>query len=427
MSLRLRIALGIFALVVLSILLVWVASARGVLRPFAAQVFDAYLDQAVFVAERVEAGDDPAALGRRLGLVVTVFQGERLPGARGRAGLRRRGEGEPPPPLRLVRNGREVVARPGARNHVFVRVADGWVGVRRDLDPDRPARLLPWWLLAVGGVVLVVAVTLASAATRPLTTAREGMERIARGDLAHRLHERGPDEIARVARAFNRMADRIVALLRTERELMAGMSHELRTPLARLGLELELLEEDGASPRRIAAMRGDLGELDALIGQLLQLSRLQLGERALALAPTSWAEIVDRALETVALDDHPLTREGTGGAFDGDAELLVRVVVNLLRNAVRYTPSGTPIRIHADGAVLVVADDGPGVPEAQLVRLFDPFWRGEGSRARETGGLGLGLMLVRQVVELHGGRVSAANRVGGGLAVTVDLSGRAGG
>src|SRR5690606_20577144 len=105
----------------------------------------------------------------------------------------------PPGLTRLERDGREGLVRPGARNQVFVAVQGGWVGVRRDLDPDRPGRLLPWWLFGVGAIVRATAIALAGAATRPLTTAREGMERIARGDLQHRLEERGPDEIARVA------------------------------------------------------------------------------------------------------------------------------------------------------------------------------------------------------------------------------------
>ena len=437
MSLRVRLALGILALVVLTTLLMWGVSSHGVLRPFARQVFNAFVDQGVYVAERVEAGEDPAQLGKRLGIEVRLIEPGSGPGMGPQRGLGQgyghrpgwrlraieeasRGAG-PSGATVLQRDGHVVVVPPGARNQLFVRTRRGWVHVERTLDLDRPQRLLAWFLLGLGAVVLAVAVALAGVATRPLTAAQVGMERIARGDLDHRLDEQGPDEIVRVARAFNHMADRIEGLLRTERELMAGMSHELRTPMSRLRLEVELLREEGASSKRTDAMEGDLTELDALIGQLLQLSRLQLGERTLDRGDCDWNTLVDRALETVDLSRHELVRRGPGGTFSGDADLLLRVAVNLLQNVARYAPAGTRVTVSAEGPRLVVEDEGPGVPEEQLPRLFDPFWRAEGSRARATGGLGLGLMLVRQVVDLHDGEVHAQNRVGGGLRVEVTV------
>ncbi|MBW2258001.1 MAG: two-component sensor histidine kinase, partial [Deltaproteobacteria bacterium] len=220
---------------------------------------------------------------------------------------------------------------------------------------------------------------------------------------------------------FNRMADRIDGVLRTERELMAGMSHELRTPLARLRLELELFRDEGAPEKRIRAIEGDIAELEGLIGQLLQLSRLQLGEQPLEVTQVDLKALVERARDTASLQDHPVSVEGPGGQIQGDAELLHRVLVNLLQNAGRYAPSGSRVVVTVRGGEVTVEDEGPGVPEDQISRLFDPFWRAEGSRARATGGLGLGLMLVRQVVELHGGTVRAENRPNGGLRVMVSL------
>lgn len=398
MSLKARLALGILGLVALAILLVGAGSSRAILTPFAAQVFDAFVDQALYVADRVEAGEDPRVLGERLGLEVRWM---RHP-PRGR---RRE--------LTVVeRGGRTLAFPPGPRNRLIVQTDRGWIGIRRDLDLDRPQRRLGLVLLLVGLLAVGVAMALASSAIRPLTTAREGMERIASGDLRHRLDERGPEEIARVARAFNRMADRIDGLLRTERELMAGMSHELRTPLARLRLELELLRDAGASEKRVAAMEGDLEELDTLIAQLLQLSRLQLGERTLDVRPVDLRALAER----VARDG--VTVQGPGGVVQGDAVLLERVLVNLVDNALRY--GAPPVTVRVAAPEVVVEDAGPGV--ADTSRLFDPFWRGEGSRARATGGLGLGLMLVRQVVELHGGTVTAENRPEGGLRIRVRLT-----
>jgi two-component system sensor histidine kinase RstB len=259
-------------------------------------------------------------------------------------------------------------------------------------------------------------------ATRPLTTAREGMERIAAGDLDHRLDEAGPDEIARVARAFNGMADRISASIRTERELMAGMSHELRTPLSRLRLEVELLRDAGLPEKRLAQIEGDLTEIDGLVGQLLQLSRLQLGQRVLQTADVDWKDLVAKALSGVDVGDRTVEVRGPGGTFRGDPDLLVRVAGNLLQNCARYAPARTRITVSCQGGTLVVEDEGPGVPDDQIPFLFDPFWRADGSRARATGGLGLGLMLVRQIAVLHGGTAAAQNRIGGGLRVEIAIN-----
>jgi signal transduction histidine kinase len=434
-SLRTRIVLGIVLLVGFATVLMWGVTSRGVFRPFARAVVEAFLEQAVYVAEQVEAGEDPEELGARLGLEVRILDPLRPPGA-GRGARPRRGRGrfrpEPPPPAAdmemappgtrvVVRDGRRLALPPGPRTRVAVETTRGWVLVKRELDLERPQQQLRIFLAIAGFLVLLVAAALARAATRPLTTAREGMERIAAGDLEHRLEERGPDEIARVAAAFNSMADRIDGVLRTERELMAGMSHELRTPLARLRLALELLRDEGAPEKRITAIEGDIAELEGLIAQLLQLSRLQLREQPLEVTRVDLKALAERARDTAALPDHPVSVEGPGGQIEGDAELLHRVLVNLLQNAGRYAPPKSPILVTVHGGEVTVEDEGPGVPEDQLARLFDPFWRAEGSRARATGGLGLGLMLVRQVVELHEGTVRAENRPAGGLQVTVSL------
>lgn len=405
MSLRARVTLGILLLVGLSGVLLWGVATRAVFRPFADEVFAQFLDTATEVAERVEQGAPPGALGRRLGLVVRIR--DRPPPAvgRGRHGRELRA---------IEHNGRQVLFPPGPRNHVLVETRVGWVSVQRDLDLERPQARLRLALLLVLGLVGGLAAGLASMATKPLTTAREGMERIARGDLSHRLEVTGPTELRRVAVAFNRMADRIDTLVRTERELMAGMSHDLRTPLSRLRLEVELLRDEGVSERRATAMEGDLAELDGLIGSLLQLSRLQIGLQGLDRQTVDLRVVAQRAAVTAQVQTEILGE----GITEGDAELLHRAVVNLLQNVRRYAGDVARVRIAAHQ--ITVEDEGPGVPDEALPRLFEPFWRGEGSRSKSTGGLGLGLMFVRQVAELHGGTASARN-LDPGLAVTLDL------
>jgi signal transduction histidine kinase len=179
-----------------------------------------------------------------------------------------------------------VVCR-GKRAPISVQTAAGWVTLRRELDPAAPReRIGPLLLVLLLGVVGASAYV-AVVATRPLRATTQAMGRVAAGDLAHRLPESGGRELAEAARAFNAMGERVAAMLETERSLMAGISHELRTPLARLRLEVELLRDRGVPETRLTAMDKDLEEVDRLIGELLESSRLSLGERKLVDAPVS--------------------------------------------------------------------------------------------------------------------------------------------
>jgi len=429
-SLRARFIGAIALLVLVTLVAVWAVFARGVFRPFERGLYRAFQDQVVDIGRRVDAGDLPETLSAQLGLDIHLLgaqvgiEGE-LPAP---LGVGRRGMRHPPGALpgwareQLVivqRGGYALGIPPGPRDRLLVRTTRGWLMVRRDVDIDGPARQLGWLLPLIGVVVFSIASLLASWSTRPLRLAQTAMDRVTAGELGHRLAIAGPPELARVAGSFNQMADRIEGLLRTERELLAGVSHELRTPLARLRLEVELLRDAGASERRLVAMEGDLSELDALIGELLELSRLQLGDRVLDPAPVDLGALVDAVLAHPAHQGLQVTREGAPITIRGDAKLLERALGNLLQNARRYAGGVAEVRFHDDG--LEVLDRGPGVAPELLPRLFDPFFRVEGSRAKASGGVGLGLMIVRQVVDLHGGTLTARNRDGGGLAVRLRL------
>ena len=298
-----------------------------------------------------------------------------------------------------------------------MQTAAGWVTLRRELDPAAPReRIGPLLLVLLLGVVGASAYV-AVVATRPLRATTQAMGRVAAGDLAHRLPESGGRELAEAARAFNAMGERVAAMLETERSLMAGISHELRTPLARLRLEVELLRDRGVPETRLTAMDKDLEEVDRLIGELLESSRLSLGERKLVDAPVSLEHVVHEALSRVELGDRQVELRGTAQPVRGDAERLVRAVANLIGNAKKHAPSG-PIEITLADTSVLIADRGPGVPESSLSRLFEPFYRAPGGAAS---GLGLGLMIAKQVVELHGGTIAAKNREGGGLEVSLRL------
>ncbi len=410
MSLRLKLSALLALVAAITVFFAWAIMGRAVLGPFAREVLDTYLDQAVYIAQRVADGEDPGKLGDQLGLEIRLRED----------------------PLKLrrgcteeVRHGHALVVCRGKRAPVAVETTAGWVTLRRDLDPGAPRERIGPLLLALLLVVVGASAWIAVVATRPLRATTAAMSRVAGGDLDHRLPEAGPRELADAARAFNAMGERVAQMLEMERGLMAGISHELRTPLARLRLEVELLRDRGVPETRLAAMERDLVEVDSLIGELLESSRLSLGERKLARAPLSLEAVVHEAIARAELDGPTGAAErgravqvtGSAAELEGDADRLVRVVANLLINARKHAPQG-PIEVRMDGRTIVVADRGPGVPEAALLRLFEPFYRVPGGAAS---GLGLGLMIAKQVVALHGGTISAKNRAGGGLEITIAL------
>jgi len=291
-----------------------------------------------------------------------------------------------------------------------VKTDRGWVMVHREVDLQRPRKMLPLLLLLVGVTVGGVALWVGFAAVRPVEQATEAMSRVAEGDLSHRLAAVGPPELQRVAHSFNAMADRIDSMLRAEKEMFAGLSHDLRTPLTRLRLEVELLRDSGVSEKRVGAMETDLAEIEGLIASMLEFSRLGLGHHTLNAQEVDLAALVIEAARGQA----PVTGSGTAHA---DPELVIRAVRNLVENAVRY---GEEPSIAVHGATVIVRDRGPGVSDEQLQRLFEPFYRGD--RSRKSQGHGLGLMIVAQVARLHGGRVSARNHPDGGLEVSLSLA-----
>lgn len=410
MSLRAKLTVLLTALVTVTMLLAWLVAGR-VMAPFAHEVMEVYLDQAVFVAERVAAGESPDALGRKLGLEIHVR--ERPPETPGRLGAWRRRAC-----VREQRAGHELIVCPGPRAPVSIETSAGWVTLKRDLDVGGPPEKIgPLLLLVMLGLVLV-SIYVAGVAAKPLKAATAAMARVADGDLEHRLDEAGKGELADAGRAFNKMTERVRKMLETERALMAGISHELRTPLARLRLEVELLRDRNVPEGRLSAMDKDLEEMDRLIGELLESSRLSLGERTIERGPLDLMQVATDAQQRVSLGGRVVKIRGSGQKILGDHDRLVRVVTNLLTNAAKYAPADQEIEIEVEGTSLRVLDRGPGVPEAALPRLFEPFYRVGGTSA---GGLGLGLMIAQQIVGLHGGTIDAKNREGGGLEVRFTL------
>jgi len=285
-------------------------------------------------------------------------------------------------------------------------------------------------VLQLGLVAMVLMIALSVYVTAPLRRMSRSMDRIAAGDLEHRVPVRGRDEGAAMGRSFNAMAERVRGMIVGQKELMAGVSHELRSPLTRMKVSLELLREKKGGADRIADLEADVDALDGLVEELLLASRIDLGSVPLALEALDLADLSQEAWSRVAdqaeSQDTTLQLRCADDARQvlADRSLAVRLLGNLFENSVRYAGPGkvtvSSVR-QADRLHITVADEGPGVEEADLGRLFEPFFRADRSRSRTTGAGGLGLMIVRRAVEAHGGSVQARRSDPRGLAVTFDL------
>ncbi|WP_119154939.1 sensor histidine kinase [Caldimonas tepidiphila] len=308
--------------------------------------------------------------------------------------------------------------------------SEGWRGPeRRPLEVPPP----PWFLRGGGLAMALLALFVAVAAgawpvvrrlTRELEALRRGVETFGAGELAHRVPVHGRDEVAALASSFNAAAARIEALVQSHRQLLANASHELRSPLARLKMALAML--DDASPARREALRReietDIRELDALVEEVLLASRLDAGAQLERRDPVALLPLV---VEESARFD--AMAGGEDLETSGDERLLRRAVRNLLENARRYGGSEPPeveVRRAGERLQVRVCDRGPGVPESQRERIFEPFYRLPG-HAEHAGGVGLGLSLVKQIAERHGGSVHCEASEGGGSCFVISLPLRA--
>lgn len=313
----------------------------------------------------------------------------------------------------------------GTRIAVGLRLPDqDWLNVAAPVPPARPWHS-PTFLLAF------VLMTLAAAAltlwavrrlTAPVRTLAAAADALGRDVNAPPLPEDGPLEVATAARAFNTMAARIRRFVQDRTEMLTAIGHDLRTPITRLKLRAEFMEDDEQRRKMLA----DLAELEAMVS-----ATLAFGRDAKATEPVSALDLP--ALLRTILDEIADTRPDVAErlAYDGPAHLTVRArplslkraVSNLVANAIAYGGSAR-VRLAppSGGAVVVeVEDDGPGIAPQELERVFEPFHRGEPSRNRETGGVGLGLPIARNILRAHGGDVTLANRPMGGLRAIATL------
>ncbi len=325
--------------------------------------------------------------------------------------------------------------RPGHRIVIPLRV-DGTPGrlIARGTHGKPPGLTGPILVLVCGLSILIVgALFTARWIVRPIEQLTRTARALGAGDLSARSRLDRSDEIGELGVRVDEMADRIESLLVTEKELLANVAHELRTPLSRIGVALDLAGEGDAEAARaaLAEISVDVAELEAIIDDILTAMRAEVAgslplrrsvvlprEIANASAARLRARHPQRPLSVAVAPDLP--------AIDVDTVLFRRVIDNLLENAHKYTPDatkritltvcGTPDRVAFE-----VGDRGIGISADDLPRVFTAFFRGDRSRSRETGGVGLGLTLAHRIVEAHGGSIAILSDVGDGTLVCVEI------
>ncbi len=292
---------------------------------------------------------------------------------------------------------------------------------------------------AVSGVLaLGIVQVLARGMTSPLREMVGAAKAMSRGDYSRRVTATSRDEVGELARAFNAMSAELAEVDRQRRDLIANVSHELRTPITALRAVLENLV-DGVEPPDEATLRTmtlQVERLGRLVDQLLDLSRLEAG--VVPLDRSAFA--VEPLLERVAEESTINARRGLARDIrlsisvepgdlrvDGDAERVHQVVANLLDNAIRHSPDGGEVSLGArreNGSVLIeVADQGPGIADADAHRVFERFYRSDSARSSTEGGTGLGLAIARWIVDLHGGEIHVERNQPKGCRMVVALPG----
>lgn len=276
------------------------------------------------------------------------------------------------------------------------------------------------WLVAAAALAFGLSALLGLRILRPVRSLTRTAGELGRGNLAARTGIEREDELGLLARQFDRMAESLQQLDRLKSDFVSHVSHELRTPLTSAKLSLANLQDEVIGPMEprqkevVARIRSDMDRLIHMVNELLDLARLEAGKVELAREPLDLAAVVAQAVETVrplaAQKGVTLTVESGPLALSGDRSKLVQVVLNLLDNAIKFTPAGGSVRAAVAGREILVEDTGPGLPD-DPERLFEKF----APRVR-TGapGAGLGLSIARKIVELHGGTIRAENRPGDG-------------
>jgi signal transduction histidine kinase len=304
--------------------------------------------------------------------------------------------------------------QPGLSFVAQVRLHDGAL-VTFDTRQLQAAASWPYRLLlsltVLLAAVIVVSLIAVRWATRPLNALADAAEELGKNINRPPLEEKGPLEVARAARAFNTMQSRLAGYIRDRTRVLAAMSHDLKTPITRLRLRSELLDDVQLRAR----FTGDLEEMESMVGATLDFLRgLENGE---ALKPVDIMALLESLQADMLETGGQIKIAGASlKPYPGKPQALRRCLSNVLDNAIKYGKTASIVVNDNDARLEIrIQDQGLGLPQSELEKVFEPFYRGEASRNRDTGGTGLGLAIARNIAEAHGGRLVLRNRAEGGL------------
>jgi two-component system, OmpR family, sensor histidine kinase CpxA len=323
-------------------------------------------------------------------------------------------------PVPQERHGRRVFARPYMNGQYYLLM------LISDTDND-DVNYVPFYII-LAGTSAVLCWVLAVNIAKPVRRLTEAVERFGAGDLNARANSVRRDEIGELSRAFDRMADRVATLMSAERRLLQDISHELRSPLSRLTFAAELVGSAKNPEAAAARVKKEVRRLADLVSALVEVTRAEGDPEARALDAIDLESLLSEVVVDCSVDaeSHGCTvaLKTSPSRLLGDRELLRRAVENIIRNAVHYAPEGTQVEVRCDVAAglarVWVRDFGPGVPQDDLGRIFQPFYRVDGSREAATGGMGLGLAIAARAIALHHGNVWARN-ANPGLIIWIEL------
>jgi signal transduction histidine kinase len=276
-------------------------------------------------------------------------------------------------------------------------------------------------LFIIGLIIAPLIIPISKFVIKPLKKLSESALQIADGDLSHRAPVTSKDEIGQLCESFNFMADKLEGMIMSGKELTANVSHELRTPLTRIRVAEEMLREKLEQgnikdwTRHLDEIREDISELDILIGRILELSKLDIQESPLAFESIDPPDIIHNLLKKLQpVIDQKVLRVTTNLSFQppfmGDKEAIGSALMNLLDNAIKFTPKKGDILVQmnseSDLLHISITNTHEAIPEDELTRIFDPFHR---IKQTKTTGSGLGLAITRKIIERHGGNITAKN------------------
>lgn len=315
-------------------------------------------------------------------------------------------------------------AKHESRYYLLYQLPNGWVAVT-----SNPFNFIifPWWavywpwLLGLG--IITASYLILRRWLRPVVNAVQSVKQISTGDFTEQIEQHPKNELADLTRGINQMATELKNMFDAKNELLLAISHELRTPLARMRISLALIEGETQAKQDIAS---DLSQMDKLIEQLLEGERLEQGHKALNLTSVYLPMLIDDVLsETDLMRNITLVGKVPEVAVSVDVGRVKFLLRNLLLNALKHNTADVTIRLTAttmsDVIEVSVEDSGQGIPSSAIEHLFEPFYRVENVKHRDTKGTGLGLYLCKKIAEAHGGELTVISESGKGCRFTFSV------